>query len=181
MPIKYIGRTTDFKGRIITRSKFERYPEPTYMKILKVEALPKPENESPDNLRKVRVLIEKTFRGKTLPKPILLESATYKPDYKLIPKDEEANFCKNIPKSDTPARILPRTMDFPPLMKELIIQEGILKGGATKEDLELEIAYNKMSQKSKYRIADKGEQPTQTFSIGLGTPITSRLYKGIDL
>lgn len=59
MPYKYIGRTTDFKGktlweilgnlknfgigRIITRSKFERYPEPSYIKILKVETLPSPE------------------------------------------------------------------------------------------------------------------------------------------
>lgn len=54
--IKYIGRTTDFKGktlweivgnlknfgvgRIVVRSMFERYPEPCYMKIIKVDALP---------------------------------------------------------------------------------------------------------------------------------------------
>lgn len=57
MPIiKYIGRKTDFKGktlweivgslknfgvgRIVVRSMFERYPEKSFMKILKVEALP---------------------------------------------------------------------------------------------------------------------------------------------
>jgi hypothetical protein len=55
MPIKYVGRTTDFKGktlweivgnlknfgvgRIVARSTFERYPEPSYLKICKVEAL----------------------------------------------------------------------------------------------------------------------------------------------
>ena len=55
MPIKYVGRTTDFKGktlweivgnlknfgvgRIVVRSIFERYPEPSYLKICKVEAL----------------------------------------------------------------------------------------------------------------------------------------------
>lgn len=54
--IKYIGRTTDFKGktlweivgnlknfgvgRVVVRSMFERYPEPSYMKIVKVETLP---------------------------------------------------------------------------------------------------------------------------------------------
>lgn len=54
--IKYVGRTTDFKGktlweivgnlknfgvgRIIVRSVFERYPEPSYMKIVKVETTP---------------------------------------------------------------------------------------------------------------------------------------------
>lgn len=56
MPIKYIGRTTDFKGktlweilgnlknggvgRVVVRQMFERYPEPSFLKILKVEAQP---------------------------------------------------------------------------------------------------------------------------------------------
>lgn len=59
MPIKLIGRTTDFKGkplweilgnlknfgvgRIVIRNRFQRYPEPSYMKILKVGALPAPD------------------------------------------------------------------------------------------------------------------------------------------
>lgn len=54
--IKYVGRTTDFKGktlweivgslknkgvgRIIVRSVFARYPEPSFMKIVKVETCP---------------------------------------------------------------------------------------------------------------------------------------------
>lgn len=54
--IKYIGRTTDFKGktlweivgnlknfgvgRVVVRSMFERYPEPSFMRIVKVDALP---------------------------------------------------------------------------------------------------------------------------------------------
>lgn len=64
MPYKYIGRTTDFRGkslweilgnlknfgvgRILVRSRYERYPEPTFIKVLKVETLPQPENPSPD-------------------------------------------------------------------------------------------------------------------------------------
>lgn len=64
MPYKYIGRTTDFRGkslweilgnlknfgvgRILVRSRFERYPEPSYIKVLKVETLPQPENPSLD-------------------------------------------------------------------------------------------------------------------------------------
>jgi len=198
MPIKYIGKTHDFRGktlweivgnlknlgigRIVTRSRFERYPEPTYMKILKVETLPKPENESMDDVRKVRALVEKTFRGKTIPKPILIESASYKTDYKLVPKDEEANFCSNIPKSETPKRILPRFMEFPPLMKELIVREAKMKGmEASKEDLELEVVYNMNGKKNKYRIAEKGEEPTETITMGLGKPVSLRLYKGLDV
>lgn len=57
-PIKYIGRTTDFRGktiweivgnlkdygigRIIIRNMFQRYKEPCYMRILKVEGQPTP-------------------------------------------------------------------------------------------------------------------------------------------
>lgn len=56
MPIKLIGRRTDFRGktlwevlgnlknfgvgRIVARNMFQRYPEPSYIKIMKVEALP---------------------------------------------------------------------------------------------------------------------------------------------
>lgn len=59
MPIKYIGRTTDFKGktlweilgnlknfgvgRMIIRNRFQRYPEACYMRILKVAAMPTPQ------------------------------------------------------------------------------------------------------------------------------------------
>lgn len=54
--IKYIGRTTDFCGkslweivgnlknfgigRVVKRQMFERYQEPSYLRILKVEAVP---------------------------------------------------------------------------------------------------------------------------------------------
>lgn len=56
--IKLIGRTTDFRGktlweivgnlrnhgvgRVVQRNMFLRYPEPSFMKIMKVEALPNP-------------------------------------------------------------------------------------------------------------------------------------------
>lgn len=64
MPYKYIGKTTDFrgkslweivgnlknfgKGRIVVRSRFERYSEPSYLKILDVETFAEPENPSMD-------------------------------------------------------------------------------------------------------------------------------------
>lgn len=64
MPYKYIGRTHDFKGktlweivgnlknfgvgRILLRNRFQRYLEPSYLKIMKVETLPIPEKPSYD-------------------------------------------------------------------------------------------------------------------------------------
>lgn len=66
--VKLIGRTTDFKGktlweivgnlknfgvgRLIARNMFARYPEPSYIKILNVEAL---NNEV--SIYKVRIFI----------------------------------------------------------------------------------------------------------------------------
>lgn len=60
MKYNFIGRTTSFKGktlweilanlknfgvgRLIVRNRFQRYEEPTYLKVLKVGALPPPVN-----------------------------------------------------------------------------------------------------------------------------------------
>lgn len=73
MPIKYIGKTLDYQGktlweivgnlknfgvgRMVVRSTFEKYPEPSYMKIVKVETLPNPETNTPDVRSYLNVLI----------------------------------------------------------------------------------------------------------------------------
>ncbi|CAH1964074.1 unnamed protein product [Acanthoscelides obtectus] len=193
MPYKYIGRTTDFKGktlweilgnlknygvgRIVARSRFECQQEPSYYKILKVETLANPQEPSMDDVRKVRALVEKTFRGKTMSQPILIESSSYKADYKLIPRDEEAEYCKkSMQKTESkPEHILPRTMEFPPLLKELLIREAEAKGEKIEEP-KLRIVYNKRSIRTNYRIAKEGETPTVEFAIGLGEPRSPGLY-----
>lgn len=64
MPIKYIGKRTEFKGkslwqilgnlknygvgRMVIRNKLQVYPEPSYMKILKVAAVPMIGESNPD-------------------------------------------------------------------------------------------------------------------------------------
>lgn len=71
MPYKYIGKTTSFRGkslweilgnlknfgvgRIVVRSKLERYSEPSYWKVLKVQTLPEPKNPSVDVGRNVTI------------------------------------------------------------------------------------------------------------------------------
>jgi len=87
--IKYIGRTTDFRGntlwelvsnlpnwgvgRLLIRNMFQRYPEPCYMRILKVQSV----DEQPGEIRKVRVTVEKTWRGVTQPKPVEIYSTSW--------------------------------------------------------------------------------------------------------
>ncbi|XP_055843922.1 uncharacterized protein LOC129910529 [Episyrphus balteatus] len=176
--IKYIGRKTDFRGkplweilgnlknhgvgRIVVRSMFERYPEPSYMKILKVEAVPNEET------RKCRVTIERTFRGVTQPKPVVLYSSTYKADYRLIPKDEEADYCKcNVTKEQL---IVPREINFPPLLREFVSEETGNQNPMMKVHFKNNM--NKMA-----RLAKPEEKPTLDISMGLGKPASPKLYE----
>lgn len=189
MPFKYFGRTTDFKGktvweiignlknlgvgRIIARSMFERYPEPSYLKIIKVETLPNEEN------RKVKIWVEKTFRGKKAPKLVEMCSVTYKTDFKLIPKDEEASYCqrKGV-EIKSVERILPNAIPFPPLLRELIINDLLLKGEVIKEEPKLYLKYRN-GRENHAKVADDKNTPNVEVISGLGTPVSPNLYKGI--
>jgi len=126
--IKYVGRTTNFKGksmweivgnlknfgigRYVVRQTFQRYPEPSYMRILKVEALPYEEN------RKCRVYIERVFRGYRHDRPIELESTSYKTDYLLMPKDWVPP-----PLPEIQERKVSSAIELPPLLKHIIKME----------------------------------------------------------
>lgn len=48
--------------------------------------------------------------------PIFITGASYKPDYRLIPKSEETEFCQLIETTEK-KEPLPQTVDFPPLLK----------------------------------------------------------------
>ncbi|XP_003702760.1 mitochondrial ribosomal protein S34 [Megachile rotundata] len=188
MPIKYIGRTTTLKGkplweilanlknhgvgRMVIRYTFQRYPEPCYMRILKVAALPDT-SKHPHDPRKVRVLVESTFRGKTQPTPRQIDSVSYKPDYMLIPKDEEHRYLNHI---QPPVKILPRTVEFPPLLKEMLIREAKKKN--TTPVLHMPAIYNLKGIKN-YKVAEEGETPNVDVVMSLGTPATPHLYADI--
>lgn len=151
--IKYIGRTTDFKGktlweivgnlknfgvgRYVIRNTFERYPEPSYMRILKVEALPFEEN------RKCRVYVERVFRGYKIPRPVELESTSYKPDYILMPKDWTPP-----PLPEVKVREVPSTVEFPPLLNYILKQE---KGTEELPAISMKI---KRGINNRYKLAD---------------------------
>ncbi|XP_050447995.1 28S ribosomal protein S34, mitochondrial-like [Cataglyphis hispanica] len=173
MPIKFIGRSTDFKGktlweilgnlrnfgvgRLVIRNRFQRYPEACYMKILKVAAMPLPDETYND--RKVMVLVERVFRGHKNPKPVQLDSVTYKADYMLIPKDQEHLYLENAKLPEK--RILPRTTDLPPLLAQIIMRQMKAKGEKVSEEPKLCLKYNFEGGSVKnYRLAEEGESPT---------------------
>ncbi|KZC13731.1 PREDICTED: uncharacterized protein LOC107191846 [Dufourea novaeangliae] len=155
MPIKYIGRKTDFKGktlweilgnlkncgvgRMILRSQFQKYREASYMRILKVAAQPDVSEPGPDNLRKVVALVERTFRGTKNVKPVQIDSVTYKGDYILVPKDQETSY---INASEQPTvKICPETMELPPLLRELLIQQAKQAGKPLVDEPKIKIRY----------------------------------------
>ncbi|ALC43967.1 mRpS34 [Drosophila busckii] len=182
--IKYIGRTTDFKGntlwelvgslpdwgvgRMVIRNMFQRYPEPCYMRILKVQAV----NEQPNEARKVRVTVEKTWRGITQPKPVEIYSTSYKADYSLVPVGEEQKYLSN--KNKVEEVILPTTIELPPLLREYIRDETGVANPQMK--VHFKKTFNKQA-----RLAQEGEKPTLEVSMDVGkpAPVASKLYEGL--
>lgn len=125
--------------------------------------------------------VEKVFRGKRYP-DCWLTRASYKSDYRLIPKDEEAAFCKLAEEKQRPEseKIFPRTMAFPPLMRELILREARANGEEIKGEPQMEVKYS-TGVNSHVRVAKDGETPNVELHNDLGVPASPSLYKGINL
>lgn len=192
MPIKYIGRTTSFRGktlweivgnlkdfgvgRMVVRSVFERYPEPSYMKIVKVEAEPH------EAVRRVRVWVEKVFRGKAYPGLTEVYKASYKTDYRLIPKDEQESYAKGIrgalarpaTTSYSDERVLPSAVPMPPLLVELnkaiLRRKGIVQEVPNMFPLKI-----KQGAANRAKVTDEPEKVT----VSIGQNVASRLYEGL--
>lgn len=106
-----------------------------------------------------------------------MESSTYKMDYFLVPKHKEAEFCRQVepPKE----KILPNKMEYPPLLKEILIRQMKASGGPVIEP-KMKLFYNKFGWTKTYRVAEDDEKPTEPEPVmGLGKPVAPRLYKNI--
>lgn len=66
--------------------------------------------------RRVFAWVERVFRGRRDPKLILLFSASYKPDYRLIPKDEEEAWYERLKECKKVEKIYDPYMQLPPLL-----------------------------------------------------------------
>lgn len=117
------------------------------------------------------VLVEKVFRGQKFPTLVQMDGATYKPDYVLIPKDQEAKYINETKVPEL--RLMPRTTDFPPLLKKILEKQE-----KDTPDLKLKIVYSTLGIKS-YRVAEENETPTVEIKVGLGNPVSPSLYNNI--
>uniref|UniRef100_A0A1B6EQ94 28S ribosomal protein S34, mitochondrial n=1 Tax=Cuerna arida TaxID=1464854 RepID=A0A1B6EQ94_9HEMI len=175
-----VGNLKNFGvGRLVKRNIYERYPEPTYFRILKVETLPPPTDTR--DLRKVRAYTEKVFRGRKSEKIFEICHESWKPDYVLVPKSEEKTL---IEKAEAAAktvtkRSLPSTIPFPPLLQELIIQERIAKGLPSDEEPRMKVIIRQKDISGEdlmYHLAEDDETPSIDYKGGKGKPISPQMY-----
>ena len=121
-PTDHLGRTVfqilaNLKnfgiGRMLTRHEFDKFPEPSYHIVKRVQTYMDPE------LKYGTIWCETVIRGQRLPdiRPLTI---TYRPDFRLIPKDEENEFIGNysITNLGDNKNILPKYYQLPPLMRE---------------------------------------------------------------
>ena len=131
MPYVYIGHPSIYHGkrlfkilcqlkkmgqnRIVYRTTEQNHPEPSFYRIL----LAQPEMDP--NFELGRVVAERVFRGRKYLTPYnLTEEAKY-PDFKLVSKEQEEEFCRwNEIKPfehSRDAEPKPKFIEIPPLLK----------------------------------------------------------------
>lgn len=157
-------------GRMVTRNILSKYPEPSYHIIKAVEP------RMDEGLLFGTVHCETVFRGKRLP-GVRKFTDGYKPDFKLIPKDEEQEFLKGheVRPMGEVKEILPKYYSVPPLMKEFLVRYKTEKGEKVdpNEDYKIPLVYLDESDANtekeelfwlQYKIAAEGEQPNVRFN-----------------
>lgn len=94
------------------------------------------------------------------------------PDFQLIPKENEHKFFTN--KLVMSGKILPRDMEFPPLMEEILrVDKGLPKDTPPRLPLIYRQTYANAS-----RVAQEGEKPT--ININLKPNLDPRLVKYVE-
>jgi Mitochondrial 28S ribosomal protein S34 len=120
------------------------------------------------------VLVEKVFRGRKYEKPVLIESASYKTDYRLLSKKEEQDYCQVLEVHSNSKILIAPFIDVPPLLRELFRKE------TGKEDIKMKTAILNRSNK-KHRVAKEGEKPDLEPTIDLRNPVSPSLFEGCNM
>jgi small subunit ribosomal protein S34 len=120
--------------------------------------------------RKVKVIVEKTFRGRKYPKLVEINSVSYKTDYRLLSKNEEQLYCKV--SSGPTEKILAPTIELPPLLRVFVEKETLQTNPTAKVVI-------KMGRDNVYRLPKDGERPNVHLEMGLGKPQATKFYEGL--
>lgn len=125
--------------------------------------------------RRVTVLCEYVFRGIKNDQPYKIRRSSCLTGYELIPKHEECNYTAYKTQSQVIAEnIVPNSIEFPPLLKALLIENG-------NKNPKLPLAVNEHENHiNMFRVAKEGETPTRAFEDGYGTPRFPNLLKSVN-
>jgi hypothetical protein len=149
--VKHYGQ-----GRIVYRSTEQNHPEPTFYRIL----LAQPEKD--DKLNLGRIVAERIFRGRRRKELAILSEEAQFPDFKLVPKDKEATFCRWDQVKDfvheRDAELKPKWMEMPPLLKKIVIRNRQAHGETCNED-DLKLPAYKIYE-DEHRLEDRLEPHT---------------------
>jgi len=146
-------------GRVVTRSSFEEEPEhknkPSFYRILWVQPLMDTKSETG------RVVAERVRHGVRYTEPVQLQDIAPSPDFKLISKDQEADYCKwdkireFTPEVDYVTE--PKYYTMPPLLK-LLMERNLKERNEVASEDSFMLPHYKTYIKKNYELTDPGWQ-----------------------
>ena len=105
-----------------------------------------------------------------------MDSVTYKKDYILLSKQEEAEYCQT---SSREIKLFDQFMDLPPLLKEFVMKE------TGRSDVKMRVQYKDKTWAgyTHSRLAKEGEKPNMKIPLGIGKPhpTAASLYEGVKI
>ena len=150
MPYVIIGEKSLYQGRplfkLLTRLKdcgkdrivyrtFDYYQHPDEIHFYRIlHAQPDMDKDT----IKGRVVAERIFRNIRYQQPVLISDQVYKPDFRLVPKAEEAAFCQwdkiedYVLEKHAPKRA--ESMEMPPLLREVVRRSRAKRGESVADE-----------------------------------------------
>ncbi|XP_065212197.1 uncharacterized protein mRpS34 [Planococcus citri] len=175
-----IGNLKDYGvGRLVYRNTHSKYPQASFFKIVKCESVADTER-APGVYRKCIVWVDEVFRGMRYSEISEIFSASYKPDYRLIPKDEEHLWYEKVANIPKPEPFIPPThIDVPPVLKIILNEDRKAKGLPVEEDMLTE-AITIKNPSSKLYLRYVKELPEKHVIRGYGKSPFQELYDNIE-
>jgi len=156
------------RGRIITRAGFKGDEKPSFYRVLFAQPLMDQKNEEG------RAIVEKVRNGVKYTEPVDLSKIAPLPDFMLVPKDEEDEFCKWSELRDYSVDkdyvTEPKYYTMPPLLK-LYMEREMNKRGQVLTDESFLLPHFKTYQPKDSDIldSDKAEKYQETVTRCEGT------------
>ena len=141
------------QGRVVYRTTEQAHSEPSFYRIL----LAQPEMDAKLDLG--RVVAERVYRGKRRTEPFNLTEEAQFPDFCLVPKELESEFCRNdeiqdfVKERDAMAK--PKRIEMPPLMK-LFVERNRLQHNEEVNESDLVLNAHEIYE-GEHRLEDRIE------------------------